>query len=216
MQKISFAVDATTTSSGILAPGSRNQAVVVIHEWWGINANIEAVCSRISRAGFTALAPDLYHGVTASTPDQANELMSRLNFARAVEEIRGAARHLHNEGATEVHVLGFCMGGALTLLAALRATEFKKAVCFYGIPAKAAGDLSEIKIPVLAHFANRDDWCTSTSVDELQGDFFKGGVQAEIHRYDAAHAFANEKRPEVYDAAAADLAWKRTFEFLER
>jgi len=216
MQTISFAVDATKTSAGILAGAGQKRAIVVIHEWWGINANIEAVCERIANAGYTALAPDLYHGTTAKNPEQANELMSSLNFERAVEEIRAAARHLQNEGATEVHVLGFCMGGALTLLTALHATEFKKAVCFYGIPAKAAGDLSQIQIPVLAHFANRDDWCTPTSVDELQGDFFKGGVPAEIHRYDAAHAFANEKRTEVYDAAAAGLAWGRTFDFLKR
>jgi carboxymethylenebutenolidase len=206
------------TIPGVLKRSSGStQAIVVIHEWWGINNNIEAVCDRISKAGFTALAPDLYHGTTARTPEEANELMSRLDFPRAVEEVRAAARFLRDEeNATEVHVLGFCMGGALTLLTALQATEFAKAVCFYGIPAKAAGDLSKIRIPVLAHFANRDDWCTPTSVDELRADFFRGKVQAEIHRYDAAHAFANEKRPEVYDAAAADLAWKRTFEFLAR
>ncbi len=203
--------------SGALRRAKSTRAIVVIHEWWGVNANIEAVCDRIARHGYTALAPDLYHSVTATTPERANELMSQLNFSRAVEEIRAAGRQLkEHEGMDEVHVLGFCMGGALTLLTALQTTEFSKAVFFYGIPPRAAGDLSRIRIPVLGHFANQDDWCTPTSVDELEREFSEGKVPSEIHRYEAAHAFANERRPEVHDPAAAELAWKRTFDFLAR
>ena len=203
--------------SGVLKRAGSTRGIVVIHEWWGINANIEAVCDRLARHGYTALAPDLYHGVTATTPEHANELMSQLNFSHAVEEIRAAARYLRkHEGMAEVDVLGFCMGGALTLLTALQATEFSKAVCFYGIPAKTGGDLSRIRIPVLGHFADRDDWCTPMSVDELERNFTEGNVPSEIHRYQAAHAFANERRPEVYDPSAAELAWRRTFDFLAR
>lgn len=205
----------STTSVLNRAPGHRG--IVVIHEWWGINDNIRSVCQRLADAGYSALAPDLYHGTVASDADEAAKLMGQLDFDRAVEEIRAAARSLHDEGVREVSVLGFCMGGALTLLSALRgAKEFKKAVCFYGIPPSAAGDLSRIQIPVLGHFANQDDWCTPQSVNDLESTLRGGGVKAELHRYDAAHAFANERRPEVHDPDATELAWRRTFEFLEK
>ncbi|MEN9724473.1 MAG: hypothetical protein RJB38_2459 [Pseudomonadota bacterium] len=215
MQSILFDVESGQKASGILSRAPGTSAVVVVHEWWGLNENIQEVCARISAAGFTALAPDLYHGTIAKTADQANHLMSQLDFSKSVAEIRSAGRHLQkHESITDLTVLGFCMGGALTLLTALSAPEFSRAVCFYGIPPKAAGDLAKIRIPVLAHFANQDDWCTPGTVDELARDFERGHVKAQIHRYEAAHAFANERRPEVYDASSAALAWQRTWDFI--
>jgi len=217
IQNITFASIDQRSCRGFLAKSPTKRAVVVIQEWWGLNDNIRLACERLASMGYTALAPDLYHGVLAKNADEAREQMQKLDFSRAVEEIRAAALHLKkNEGATSIAVLGFCMGGALTLLTALRATEFQAAVCFYGIPPKSAGDLAGIRIPVQAHFATTDDWCTPESVETLEADFSRGKVPSEVHRYGAQHAFANEKRPEVYDAEAAAQAWKRVFEFLSK
>jgi carboxymethylenebutenolidase len=108
------------------------------------------------------------------------------------------------------------MGGALTILAALRIAEVDSGACFYGIPPKQAGDPSQIKIPLILHFAEKDDWCTPSLVDDLERSLQAGKVSHELYRYDAQHAFMNENRPEVYDAACAKLAWERTLNFLKR
>ena len=215
-ENISFLTADSHPCGGLLARSPSRKAVVVIQEWWGLNENIRMACERLAQAGYTTLAPDLYHGARAQSPQQAQSLMEQLDFAQAVQEIRASAQYLKSEGAESVAVLGFCLGGALALLTALQSTEFKSAVCFYGIPPKPAGDLSKIQIPVLGHFANADDWCTPASVAALESDFSRGHVTATIHRYDAQHAFANETRPEVYDADSSNLAWRRTFEFLSK
>ena len=104
--------------------------------------------------------------------------------------------------------MGFCMGGALTIAAAVHVPEVSAAVCFYGIPDKNFADPAKIRIPLQGHFANQDDWCTPAAVDELERALETAGVRHEIHRYDAAHAFANE-RSAAYDVACANLAWER-------
>jgi carboxymethylenebutenolidase len=108
------------------------------------------------------------------------------------------------------------MGGALTLLSAVRAKGVDAGACFYGIPPKAALDPKDIAIPLTLHFANIDDWCTPKVVDGLKADLERSKSRYELHRYDAQHAFMNEARPEVSDADAAKLAWERTLGFFER
>jgi carboxymethylenebutenolidase len=108
------------------------------------------------------------------------------------------------------------MGGALTLLSALRVKGMDAGACFYGIPPKVVANPSEITIPLILHFAHEDDWCTPKLVDDLEADLKKSKSRFELHRYQAAHAFMNEGRPEVYDAKCAGLAWDRTRAFFER
>ena len=87
-------------------------------------------------------------------------------------------------------------------------------VCFYGIPPDAAGNPGDIKIPLQCHFANTDDWCTPEAVSALEAKLKDGGVDHELYRYDAQHAFMNEQRPEVYDEACTKEAWQRAIAFL--
>ena len=105
------------------------------------------------------------------------------------------------------------MGGALTIAAAVHAPEFAAGVCFYGIPPKDFTDPAKIRAPLQGHFANQDDWCTLAAVDDLERTLKATGIAQEIYRYDAAHAFANE-RSAAYDVACANLAWERMVEFL--
>jgi len=115
-----------------------------------------------------ALAPDLYKGRLTAEPDEANHLMTGLDFADATQQdLRGAAQHLQTQSG-KVAVMGYCMGGALTIAAAVHIPEFTAGVCFYGIPPKALADPARIRVPLQGHFANKDDWCTPAAVDDLE------------------------------------------------
>ena len=111
--------------------------------------------------------------------------------------------------------MGFCMGGALTIAALVHIPELAAGVCFYGIPPKEFADPAKIKAPFQGHFANQDDWCTPAAVNELEAAMKAAGESPEIYRYDAAHAFFNE-RSAAYDLGSANQAWERMAGFLER
>jgi len=211
---IEFARPDGGKSKGYLAnAGQGRPGVVVIQEWWGLNDQICGMADRFARAGCNALAPDLYKGRLTTEPDEANHLMTGLDFADAThQDLRGAARHLQAQSG-RVAVMGYCMGGALTIAAAVHVPEFSAGVCFYGIPPKAFADPAKIHISLQGHFANKDDWCTPAAVDDLERTLKAAGVTHEIYRYDAAHAFANE-RSAAYDVACANQAWERMAAFL--
>jgi carboxymethylenebutenolidase len=211
---IEFARPDGGKSKGYLATaGQGRPGVVVIQEWWGLNDQICGVADRFARAGYNALAPDLYKGRLTTEPDEANHLMTGLDFADAThQDLRGASRHLQAQSG-RVAVMGYCMGGALTIAAAVHVPEFSAGVCFYGIPPKAFADPAKTHIPLQGHFANEDDWCTPAAVDDLERTLKAAGVAHEIYRYDAAHAFANE-RSAAYDVACANQAWERMAAFL--
>jgi carboxymethylenebutenolidase len=206
-------------TSGYLAKAGRDHApgIIVIQEWWGLQEQIKGICDRLARAGYEALAPDLYGGVTVDYHDsaEADREMSSLDFLDATDNIvKGAAQYLARSDA-KVGLTGFCLGGAVTILGAVRVKEIAAACCFYGIPPKEAADPAMIGIPFDCHFANKDDWCTPTAVDALEATLKKAGVTGSIYRYDAEHAFMNEQRT-VHDRAAAELAWGRMLNFWEK
>jgi carboxymethylenebutenolidase len=200
------------------APG-----MVVIQEWWGLNDQIKGVADRLATAGYRALVPDLYRGKVTVEAKEAEHLMTNLNFGDAAgQDIRGAVRHLKAVSA-KVGVTGFCLGGALTLLSAVNVPEADAAVCWYGYPPLEYIDATRITIPLLGHFATDDVPFPIAKVDELETKLRAAKVRFEFHRYQAKHAFANEtqvgakKLPVTeYHPQAAELAWKRTMEFLAK
>lgn len=200
-------------SAGEGAPG-----MILIQEWWGLAPHIKEIAERLASAGITTLAPDLFRGRIASDADEANHLMSGLDFADATQQdLRGALTHLReHQDCGKVAVMGFCMGGALTIAAAVQVPDLDAAVCFYGIPPAEFADPARITLPFQGHFAQRDDWCTPAAVDQLVYRMREAGRTPEIHRYEADHAFFNNSRPEAYDAQAAALAWERTLAFLQQ
>jgi carboxymethylenebutenolidase len=202
------------SAEGYLARPARARAgVVVIQEWWGLNKQICGVADRFAAAGYAALAPDLYHGRVTAEPDEANHLMSGLDWVGATEvEVAGALRHLKATHG-KVAVMGFCMGGALAVIAGVKLVECDAAVCFYGIPPIEQADPAAMRVPFQGHFANLDDWCTPAAADALEQALAAGGKLHEIHRYQARHGFFNETSP-AHDAAASALAWERTLAFL--
>lgn len=197
-------------------PGPEAPAIILIQEWWGINAQICGVAQRLADAGYNVLIPDLYRGKLATARDEAQHLMGGLNFPDALfQDLAGAvaiAREHHGKAA----VMGFCMGGALTLAAAVHIPTASAAICFYGVPPAALADPANLQVPLQCHFADHDDWVTPDLVGKLEEQLRDVKVEHEIHRYDAHHAFFNEARPEVHDPDAAALAWRRSLAFLAR
>ena len=196
----------------------RHPAVVIIHEWWGVNDQIRSLADRWAEAGFIALAPDLYHGkvIEIGKADQAQAAMSALDFGRAVQELGAAVAKLQQDPRStgKVAVTGYCMGGALTLATACHVAGLSAAVPYYGMPPGA--DWSKVTAPVQAHFAQHDDWATVDGAKQIQAALAEHGTPMELHVYDAHHAFCNDRRPEVYNPAAAKQAWERTLAFVRK
>lgn len=198
-------------------------AVVVIQEWWGVNDQILGVARRFADAGFTALVPDLYRGKSTVEAEEAHHLMSGLNFGDAAQQdIRGAVQFLKGRqlGRGKVGVTGYCMGGALTVLASAMVPEADAAVVWYGLPPLEYVDATKIRIPLQAHWATQDQAFPIGNVDGLEAKFREAKVCYEGFRYLAQHAFANETaqgRQRIpitqYDAAWAQMAWDRTLRF---
>ena len=219
-QLISFPRPDGSSCPGYLARAEKARGnVVVIQEWWGLNDQICGIADRFARAGYNALAPDLFKGRVAQDADEAKHMMNGLDFPGAThQDICGAVNHLAALGgpALKTACMGFCMGGALTIAAAVHVPGLAAAVCYYGIPPKEFADPAQISIPFQGHFAERDDWCTPAVVDALEQAMRAAGQTPEIHRYAAAHAFFNERRAEVYDAALSTQSWDRMLKFLAR
>jgi carboxymethylenebutenolidase len=206
--------------AGYLANAARGDApgVVVIQEWWGLQDQIKGMCDRFALAGFDALAPDLYGGVVVPYHDSeaANKQMTSLDFMDATtQSVRGAVQYLARNGA-KVGLTGFCMGGAVTIIGATKIPELTAGVVFYGIPPEAAAKPADVKIPLQAHFASEDDWCTPQMVDGWEKAMQAAGRAVELHRYEADHGFANEQRMAVHDRVAAELAWSRATGFFHK
>jgi carboxymethylenebutenolidase len=223
-QTIQFKRPDGTPVSGYLAEAAAPQgAVVVIQEWWGLNDQIRGVAERFALAGFTALVPDLYRGKSTVEAEEASHLMTDLNFGDAAsQDVRGAVQYLKGLklGGGKVGVTGYCMGGALTVLAATTVPEADAAVIWYGMPPLEYVDASKIKIPLQAHWATQDESFPIAGVDGLEAKLAEAGVRYEGHRYLAHHAFANETAQgpgrlasTQYDATWAQQAWDRAMRF---
>src|SRR5258705_9632625 len=134
-------------------------AIVVVHEWWGLNDQIRAVARRLSAQGYVAIVPDLYHGKVASDPEMAHTLMRGLDEDRALADLDDATRWLRAQSRTaksRVGVVGFCMGGRLSELFALHEPGTAAAVMFYGRPETNPAKLSSLKAPLQGHFGAED------------------------------------------------------------
>jgi carboxymethylenebutenolidase len=202
------------------AQASGAPGLVVIQEWWGLNAQIKGVADRFAEVGYVALVPDLYRGKSTVEAAEAEHLMTNLNFGDAAgQDVRGAVVYLKAR-CPKVGVTGFCMGGALTLLAAVHVPEADAGVVWYGYPPLEYIDASKIKLPLLGHYAIDDVPFPIATVDALEGKLRAAKVRFEFHRYKAMHAFANETQVGAnrlpiteYNPEAAALAWTRTLAF---
>jgi carboxymethylenebutenolidase len=201
-----------------LPPGGKGSGVVVIQEWWGLVPQIKGVADGLAREGFVALTPDLYHGKTTTSPDEAGKLMMALRIDEAEQDLRGAVRYLLTQSAVTskaVGTIGFCMGGALSLFAASKNAEVGACVVFYGGHPNVKPDLPSLRAPVLGLYAAKDGFVTPESVRVLDAELSRLGKRHEFHTYPGVdHAFMNETGKN-YDPAAAADAWRRAVAFLK-
>lgn len=203
------------TCDGYLAGDGTGPGVIVIQEWWGLVPHIKDVADRFAAAGFTALAPDLYHGESSTEPDGAGKLMMALNLENAAKDLSGAIALLQQKtGRDKVGVVGYCMGGGLALvLATQRPDAVAAAAPYYGaIPwASVQPDWSALTAKVVGEYAELDGWASPEAAQALETQLRQLGKDATLHVHAGAdHAFFNDARPEVYDAAASATAFDRT------
>jgi carboxymethylenebutenolidase len=186
----------------------KGPGVMVIQEWWGLVLHIKSIVDRFAQAGFLALAPDLYHGTSAHSPDGAEKPMVAMNIDKAEKDVAAAIAYLKEHPGNsngKVWVVGFCMGGALSLYSASRDWDMGAFVVFYGEHLKVQPDFASLIAPVLGPCAGKDGSVRVDAVKNLQKEMKKLGKSFEAHTYpNAEHAFFNEDRPEVYDKAAAE------------
>jgi len=210
------------TDSGYLAipENGSGPGVIVIQEWWGLVDHIKDVCERFAGEGFVALAPDLYHGKTTKSPDEAGKLMMSLRIDEAEKDISGAIEYLLDHEATtgdKAGVVGFCMGGALALYTATKNAKVGACVVFYGGHPNVKPDLPKLESPVLYISGERDKSVTPQVVHKLEQQVKALGKQIDVVIYPGAdHAFFNDTRPTVYIPEAAEDAWQRTIDFFKK
>lgn len=207
---------------GFLAvpPTGQGPGVLVLHAWWGLNDTMKAFCTQLAEAGFTAFAPDLYHGKVADNIADAEALGSALdeNYLQAKAEIAEAARFLNErvgQAGGGLAVIGFSLGAYYALdLAAADPEHIRSVVLYYG---SGDGDYSSSRAAYLGHFAENDEFEPQSNVDSLEETLRRAGRPVTFYRYPGAgHWFCEPDRPQAYDEAAASLAWERTLAFLKR
>lgn len=211
-------LDGSETLMGYLAypdDGEAHSAVVVLQEWWGLDAHIKDIANRFAEEGFVALAPDLYHGQVTTEPDEARKLVMELDMEEAVREIQAAIDYLQAQdfvAGPQVGVTGFCMGGGLALMTALAEEDLGAAVAWYGRPLSPE-QAAEAQAPILGLYGAEDGGIPVEAVEAMEAALTDAGVENEFHIYEGApHAFFNDTR-DSYTPDAADDAWPRTLEW---
>lgn len=190
-------------------------AVLLVHEWWGLNDQIRTMAAEFARQGYVALAVDLYDGKVATGPEDARALMSATRPEEATDTLSSWLGWLraHQAVNDRVATVGWCFGGGWSLNASI-AAPVDATVVYYGNVARKAEDLVKLNGPVLGHFATRDGFINSDMVAGFEAEMKKAGQVAIVHWYEADHAFANPTGAR-YDAEDTQLAWTRTLEFLK-
>ena len=196
--------------------GEGGPALIVIHEWWGLNDNIRMMTDKLAGEGYTALAVDLYKGKVAESPDSAGTYARSVNEDEAIDNLSQAHSYLaEQQDAGKVGTIGWCFGGGWSLQAALAMPdEIDAAVIYYGRLVTDVEELSKLDMPVLGIFGAEDDGIPPEQVKKFEAALNEAGVDNDIHIYEGAgHAFANPSGTR-YDKEAAEDAWQKTVNFL--
>jgi carboxymethylenebutenolidase len=209
------------TVQGVLYTPSGNgpfPALVVIHEWWGLNDWVKDQASKLADQGYVALALDLYRGNVATTPEMAHELVRGLPEDRAKRDLHAAVEFLKaqpNVKKDRIGSIGWCMGGGYALDVAVQEPDLAATVINYGHLATESETLKKINAPILGIFGGQDHGITPDDVHKFEQAMKQLGKKIDIKIYDdAGHAFENPGNKTGYRADDAADAWKRTVDFL--
>ena len=190
-------------------------AVILVHEWWGLNDQIKSVAAALAETGYLAVAIDLYDGQVTDDPQTARGLVGAVDAGAATDTCASWVNWLrsHEDGTGKVGTVGWCFGGGWSLNASL-AAPVDATVVYYGRVKKGRGRLASLAGPVLGHYATRDKWINQAMVDGFESEMAAAGKSAESHWYEADHGFANPTSAR-YDEEDAALAWQRTLAFFQ-
>lgn len=208
VETISFSTPNGDTSAYVALPETPNgKALMIIHEWWGLNDHVKDIANRYADEGFIAIAPDLYRGRIAADPEEASKMMHGLAIEDGlltINKATDAARERY--GIAHFGVTGYCMGGTFALRTACELEGFSAAVPFYGdIPEEEI--LKKLTVPTIFISGTRDAWITPEKVATLEDAAERFELPLQSVKYEADHAFFNNTRPEVYNETAARDAW---------
>lgn len=216
--------DGQTVKAAVAYPETSDAAapaVILIHEWWGLNDQIRTMAAELAKEGYVAVAVDLYNGVVTSDPTRASSLSGAVNADRATATLTAWNGWLAQNPKVQksgerakVATIGWCFGGGWSLNASI-AFPVDGTVIYYGRVTRPASDLAKLNGPVLGHFATRDEWITQSMVSGFEKAMAEAQKPLEVHWYEADHAFANPTGSR-YDAEDAMLAWQRTTAFLTK
>src|ERR1700688_5070714 len=217
---VSYKSGDETVQALLYAPAGKGPfpALVVIHEFWGLNDWVKEQASRLADQGYVALAIDLYRGKVATTPDMAHELMRGVPEDRAKRDLHAAVVFLKSQPNVKkdrIGAIGWCMGGGYALDVALQEPDLATVVINYGHLATDPEALKKINAPILGIFGGQDRGITPDDVHKFEAAMKQVGKKVEIKIYDdAGHAFENPNNKDGYRAADAADAWKRAVDFL--
>jgi carboxymethylenebutenolidase len=220
---ISYTQDSTRIHGYLALPRGEgtHAAVIVIHEWWGLNDWVKQQADSLAKHGYVAFAADLYKGSVANDEETAHQLVSGLAEDDAMRTLRASADFLRSRSDVRAHaigVLGWCMGGKYAIRAAAADPGLRACVMYYGAPITDPATIRGIQAAVLGNFGGDDKGPSPTQVKEFEAALKKAGKKADFKIYSGAgHAFANVNNPwGGYREAAAKDAWKRTLAFLDK
>ena len=215
---INFDTANGASTAYVAAPDDANadtKAIIVVQEYWGLNDHIKDIAGRCADAGFVAVAPDLYRGRMAATPEEAGRLMQNLAIEDGLDIIDKAMVAAEDKyGVTKFGITGFCMGGTYAFQAACKLEEISAAAPFYG-DTPDEFTLKGLKCPVIFITGTKDKWINPEKVAEVERIAKANLLPIDSVVYEADHAFFNDTRPEVYDAEAAKNAWARVTKFFD-
>ncbi len=226
-ERIKFTKDGVEVEGYIALPEGQGPAVVVIHEWWGVDSplsNIREIADNFAKEGFTAFAPDFYHGKTADNPDDAGKLMMDMfqnQLSEVEKEFSATCDFLAEHEKVQpkkIGVVGFCCGGTLCMyLPSLFSGKISASAPFYGLPQLAPPKPENIKVPMFFVLSEKDEFVNNDEVIDIAKKVAKNGVEVLLKVYPGVnHAFMNSKRPDVYHESFARDAWKMTVDFFRR
>jgi carboxymethylenebutenolidase len=215
---IDFQAEGNPGKGYLASPEKPRGGVLVLHAWWGLNDFFKSFANRLASQGFLVLAPDLHDSELAKTVEEAKELHSKIADERVKKIVLGATDYLRSEpsiSARKIGVVGFSMGAAWSLLlSTLKPETVGAVVVFYG---SYPIDFSKSQASYQGHFAPDDEWEPIDDVRATEGKIRGAGRDVTFHFYPGMkHWFVEENRPVEYNRDAADLAWRRTLEFLEQ
>jgi carboxymethylenebutenolidase len=211
---LSFSTANGDATAYVAMPAAESgKAVLLIQEWWGLNAHIKDIANRYAAEGFIAIAPDLYRGKVATNPEDASKMMHDLAIDDGIDTIKNAIETASGElGISHFGITGYCMGGTFALRAACELEGLSAAAPFYGdIPDEDI--LKKLRTPTVFISGTKDQWINTEKVATLEDITERYELPLQSLKYDSDHAFFNDTRPEVYDADAAQDAWAKVVGF---